>query len=71
VKKPVSKFAFQMQPAALHIGPRGNTQKRMQRETNTKIAIRGKGGALYKFNPVYSTHSLKVPGLVSTLEPIE
>lgn len=27
----------------LIIGPRGNTQKRMQRETNTKIAIRGKG----------------------------
>ena len=25
------------------IGPRGNTQKRMQRETNTRIAIRGKG----------------------------
>jgi splicing factor 1 len=24
-------------------GPRGNTQKRMERETNTKIAIRGKG----------------------------
>jgi splicing factor 1 len=28
----------------LIIGPRGNTQKRMQSETNTKIAIRGKGG---------------------------
>lgn len=27
----------------LIIGPRGNTQKRMERETNTKIAIRGKG----------------------------
>eukprot|EP00195_Chlamydomonas_chlamydogama_P009264 CAMPEP_0202915954 /NCGR_PEP_ID=MMETSP1392-20130828/67191_1 /ASSEMBLY_ACC=CAM_ASM_000868 /TAXON_ID=225041 /ORGANISM="Chlamydomonas chlamydogama, Strain SAG 11-48b" /LENGTH=607 /DNA_ID=CAMNT_0049608175 /DNA_START=45 /DNA_END=1865 /DNA_ORIENTATION=- len=27
----------------LIIGPRGNTQKRMQRETNTKIAIRGRG----------------------------
>lgn len=27
----------------LIIGPRGNTQKRMQSETNTKIAIRGKG----------------------------
>ena len=27
----------------LVIGPRGNTQKRMQRETNTRIAIRGKG----------------------------
>ncbi|KIY97919.1 Splicing factor 1 [Monoraphidium neglectum] len=27
----------------LIIGPRGNTQKRMQTETNTKIAIRGKG----------------------------
>jgi hypothetical protein len=27
----------------LIIGPRGNTQKRMQRETNTKIAIRGMG----------------------------
>jgi splicing factor 1 len=27
----------------LIIGPRGNTQKRMQRETNTKISIRGKG----------------------------
>lgn len=27
----------------LIIGPRGNTQKRMQRETNCKIAIRGKG----------------------------
>jgi len=27
----------------LIIGPRGNTQKRMQAETNTKIAIRGKG----------------------------
>lgn len=26
----------------LIIGPRGNTQKRMQKETNTKIAIRGK-----------------------------
>lgn len=25
----------------LIIGPRGNTQKRMQKETNTKIAIRG------------------------------
>ena len=25
------------------MGPRGNTQKRMQRETNTRIAIRGKG----------------------------
>jgi len=29
----------------LVIGPRGNTQKRMQRETNTRIAIRGRGGA--------------------------
>merc|ERR1711983_506462 len=27
----------------LIIGPRGNTQKRLQRETNTRIAIRGKG----------------------------
>ncbi len=27
----------------LIIGPRGNTQQRMQRETNTKIAIRGRG----------------------------
>lgn len=27
----------------LIIGPRGNTQKRMERETNCKIAIRGKG----------------------------
>ncbi len=27
----------------LIIGPRGNTQKRMERETGTKIAIRGKG----------------------------
>jgi splicing factor 1 len=27
----------------LIIGPRGNTQKRMQRETNCKIAIRGRG----------------------------
>lgn len=27
----------------LIIGPRGNTQKRMQKETNTKIAIRGRG----------------------------
>jgi splicing factor 1 len=27
----------------LIIGPRGNTQKRMQSETRTKIAIRGKG----------------------------
>eukprot|EP00240_Pyramimonas_obovata_P001116 CAMPEP_0118957364 /NCGR_PEP_ID=MMETSP1169-20130426/62064_1 /TAXON_ID=36882 /ORGANISM="Pyramimonas obovata, Strain CCMP722" /LENGTH=498 /DNA_ID=CAMNT_0006905439 /DNA_START=36 /DNA_END=1529 /DNA_ORIENTATION=- len=27
----------------LIIGPRGNTQKRMQKETNTKISIRGKG----------------------------
>jgi splicing factor 1 len=29
--------------AGLIIGPRGNTQKRMQRETNCKIAIRGRG----------------------------
>jgi len=29
--------------AALGAGPRGNTQKRMQRETNTRIAIRGRG----------------------------
>lgn len=27
----------------LIIGPRGNTQKRLERETGTKIAIRGKG----------------------------
>ena len=27
----------------LIIGPRGNTQKRLQRETNTRIAIRGRG----------------------------
>lgn len=27
----------------LIIGPRGNTQKRMQKETSTKIAIRGRG----------------------------
>ncbi|CAN0476234.1 unnamed protein product, partial [Hapterophycus canaliculatus] len=27
----------------LIIGPRGNTQKRMERETDCKIAIRGKG----------------------------
>lgn len=27
----------------LIIGPRGNTQKRMQKETNTNIAIRGRG----------------------------
>lgn len=32
-------FAF----AGLIIGPRGNTQKRMERETDCKIAIRGKG----------------------------
>lgn len=29
----------------LIIGPRGSTQKQMQRETNTKIVIRGKGSA--------------------------
>jgi hypothetical protein len=29
--------------AGLIIGPRGNTQKRMQMETSTKIAIRGRG----------------------------
>ena len=29
----------------LLIGPRGNTQKRLQADTNTKIAIRGKGSA--------------------------
>lgn len=29
--------------AGLIIGPRGNTQKRMERETDCKIAIRGKG----------------------------
>lgn len=29
----------------LIIGPRGNTQKRMQTETNTKIAIRGRGAS--------------------------
>lgn len=29
----------------LIIGPRGNTQKRMERETNTRIAIRGKGSS--------------------------
>lgn len=29
--------------SGLIIGPRGNTQKRMQMETNTKIAIRGRG----------------------------
>lgn len=27
----------------LIIGPRGNTQKRLQKETNTRIAIRGRG----------------------------
>ena len=27
----------------LIIGPRGSTQKRLEKETNTKIAIRGKG----------------------------
>ena len=27
----------------LIIGPRGNTQKRMQQETNCRIAIRGRG----------------------------
>lgn len=27
----------------LIIGPRGNTQKRLERETNCKISIRGKG----------------------------
>ena len=36
MKKPVSKFAFQMQPAALHCGGLGH-----------RI-----GGELYKFNPV-------------------
>ena len=29
----------------LIIGPRGNTQKRMERETGCKISIRGKGSA--------------------------
>lgn len=29
--------------SGLIIGPRGNTQKRMERETDCKIAIRGKG----------------------------
>ncbi len=29
----------------LIIGPRGNTQKQMQRDTNTRIVIRGKGSA--------------------------
>ena len=29
----------------LIIGPRGNTQKKMQRETNTNIAIRGRGSS--------------------------
>jgi hypothetical protein len=32
----------------LIIGPRGNTQKRMQKETNTKIAIRGEHHALMR-----------------------
>jgi len=32
----------------LIIGPRGNTQKRMERETGCKISIRGKGGAKEK-----------------------
>lgn len=27
----------------LIIGPRGNTQKRLEKDTNTKISIRGKG----------------------------
>ena len=30
-------------PTGLIIGPRGNTQKRMERETGCKVAIRGKG----------------------------
>lgn len=38
---------IQLQACSIHagliIGPRGNTQKRMQMETNTKIAIRGRG----------------------------
>lgn len=29
--------------AGLIIGPRGNTQKRMQQETGCKIAVRGRG----------------------------
>ena len=32
-----------MLASGLIIGPRGNTQKRMERETDCKIAIRGKG----------------------------
>lgn len=32
-----------METSGLIIGPRGNTQKRLERETDCKIAIRGKG----------------------------
>jgi splicing factor 1 len=38
----------------LIIGPRGNTQKRMQQETNTKIAIRGRGSVKEGANKVGS-----------------
>lgn len=36
-------FEFSWKPPGLIIGPRGNTQKRLERETDCKIAIRGKG----------------------------
>lgn len=33
-------------PTGLIIGPRGATQKEMERTTNTKISIRGKGACV-------------------------
>ncbi len=45
----------------LIIGPRGNTQKRMQKETNTRIAIRGRGSVkdqLYDYGEDDDLHVL-------------
>jgi splicing factor 1 len=42
-EKKVRKVPLELAQMGLVIGPRGNTQRRMQDETNTRISIRGRG----------------------------
>jgi hypothetical protein len=69
VKKPVSKFAFQTQPAALHRGGGGSGGGfggfGFAPTTSTPVLA-----GLYKFARIQLTHSLQAPD-DPTLEPPE
>jgi hypothetical protein len=75
VKKLVSKFAFRIQLCtATPWQPRVFELDINEGETVVALTRQRSGytvGTVYKLNAVDPTHSLKVPGLVSSLDPIK